>query len=281
MNDKVNNVALFKHDNGQYYFAIYNADGGVRLRSEGFRTAQERDVELSGVLKNLNNDSMYSTISRGDYFIKVLKDKTGREVGRSCLQKTVAAPVVVTVAPVVETKAPVVEATTIVAAAAATVEPTVERVVVEPVKVERVTVEHVVETVVEVVDDYLACREYENRAITDAKNNVAVFKHTDDQHYFVIYNKGGTIRLRSEGFKTVEDLNVELTLALKHLDNESMYSILRRGEYYLKVLKDETGREVGRGCLQKDVAPPPVVVAAPIVAAVAAAVVAPRNPSSS
>jgi len=87
VNDKQNNVALFKHDNGQYYFALYDENGGVRLRSEGFRTAKERDQELSGVLKYNDYENMYQRIGKGKYYIDVLFDDTGREVGRSCLQK--------------------------------------------------------------------------------------------------------------------------------------------------------------------------------------------------
>jgi len=33
--DNVNNVALFQHSDGQYYFAVYDDEGDVRIRSEG------------------------------------------------------------------------------------------------------------------------------------------------------------------------------------------------------------------------------------------------------
>jgi len=87
VNDKDNNVALFKHENGMFYFALYNKDGSVRLRSEGFVDAKTRDEELSGVLKYSNSPEMYTKLEKGKYFMDILKDKTGREVGRSCLQK--------------------------------------------------------------------------------------------------------------------------------------------------------------------------------------------------
>ena len=128
VNDKANNVSMFKHDNGQFYFAILDEEGDVRLRSEGFRTAQDRDKELSGALKNISDPDMYTTVRRGEYYMSILKDKTGREVGRSCLQKDepkpIVAPIVAPVAiaavaaalpfievpePVVEVPAPVVE----------------------------------------------------------------------------------------------------------------------------------------------------------------------------
>jgi outer membrane protein OmpA-like peptidoglycan-associated protein/uncharacterized protein YegP (UPF0339 family) len=117
VNDKANNVSMFKHDNGQFYFAILDEDGGVRLRSEGFRSAQDRDKELSGALKNLTDPDMYTTVRRGEYYMSILKDKTGREVGRSCLQKDEPKPIVAPVAiaavaaalPLIEIPEPVVE----------------------------------------------------------------------------------------------------------------------------------------------------------------------------
>jgi outer membrane protein OmpA-like peptidoglycan-associated protein/uncharacterized protein YegP (UPF0339 family) len=117
VNDKANNVSMFKHDNGQFYFAILDEDGGVRLRSEGFRSAQDRDQELSGALKNLTDPDMYTTVRRGEYYMSILKDKTGREVGRSCLQKDEPKPIVAPVAiaavaaalPFIEIPEPVVE----------------------------------------------------------------------------------------------------------------------------------------------------------------------------
>ncbi|MFK7809132.1 MAG: DUF1508 domain-containing protein [Saprospiraceae bacterium] len=204
VNDKENNVALFKHDNGQYYFAMYRADGSVRLRSEGFETAKGRDQELSGVLKYSDSKDMYSRIKRGEYFIEVLKDKTGREVGRSCLQK---------VAPPVPPK---------------------------PKEKE---------------DDYLKCSEYTNRKVNDKVNNVALFRHENGQYYFAIYNSDGSVRLRSEGFGTAKGRDQELSGALKNLNNEKMYETIQKGSYYINVLKDSTGREVGRSCMKKERVP--------------------------
>jgi OmpA-OmpF porin, OOP family len=136
ISDKANSVTMFKHDNGQFYFAIYNENGSVRLRSEGFRTSQDRDKELSGALKNLNNADMYTTVRRGEYYMSILKDKTGREVGRSCLQKDeptpVVAPVVVEETPVV---APIVAAAAIAAVAAAIPEIKIPEITVPEVKI--------------------------------------------------------------------------------------------------------------------------------------------------
>jgi uncharacterized protein YegP (UPF0339 family) len=269
--DKDHNIALFDTE-GQHYFVVYNADGSVRLRSEGFATLQSRESELVEVVKYVNNPDMYSTLRRGDYYISVLKDKTGREVGRSCLHKeepkfepTVIAPIVIKV---VE-QAPLVKAI---------VEP-------EPIVKPIAVVASPPTPVVEIEDDYLVCREYEARNVNDKVNNVALFKHDNGQYYFAIYNANGSVRLRSEGFKTARERDVELSGVLKNLNNPEMYTTIKKGEYFISVLKDKTGREVGRSCLQKEqpviVAPPPPVVPVAAVAAVAAAAIAIAPPSES
>jgi uncharacterized protein YegP (UPF0339 family) len=270
VNDKKNNVALFKHSDGQFYFAIYDAKGGVRLRSEGFRTAQDRDKELSGALINLNNPDFYTTITRGAYSMQVLKDKTGREVGRSCLHK----------------EAPVV-ATSHVAAAAGLAATAAAAVVIDTPKVEAVAAVEPPKAAVsaDVEDDYLACREYESRNINDKVNNVSMFKHENGQYYFAIYNTDGSVRIRSEGFRTSQDRDKELSGALRNLNNADMYKTIKKGNHFLRVLMDKTGREVGRSCLMTD-EPAPIVAAptasvAPAVAVAAAAAAATAFASTS
>ncbi|MEL6923181.1 MAG: YegP family protein, partial [Bacteroidota bacterium] len=225
VNDKQNNVSLFKHENGQFYFAIYNADGSVRLRSEGFPDAKKRDEELSGALKFLNDEEMYSMVTKdfrkGTYMMKVLRDKTGREVGRSCLEKEEPA---MAAAPIVEDRE----------------------------------------------DDYLVCKQYRDRKINDKQNNVALFKHKNGKYYFAIYNDNGKVRLRSEGFVTAEERDVELSGALKNIDKKEMYKTIERGNVEIKVLYDKTGREVGRSCPKKKV----VAAAVPAAAAAGAAALA-------
>lgn len=243
INDKQNNVAFFKHENDQYYFVIYKSDGDVRLRSEGFETAKNRDIELSGVLKNLENKDMYETVERGKYRIYILKDNEGREVGRSCLETIGEKSAVIP---------PIVEATTTAGIAAAIIS----------------GIDSVPKPVIEVEpdkdDDYLQCKEYENHTISDKKNKVGFFKHSDDQYYFVIYKTDGTVRLRSEGFRTTKERDSELSSALKNLENSEMYETVTRGDYCMHILKDETGREVGRSCLETESDPlaVPIFVAA-------------------
>ena len=215
INDKENNVALFKHENGQFYFALYNADGSVKLRSEGFETAKNRDQELSGVLKYHNDDDMYSMLEKGKYFMMVLKDKDGTEVGRSCLQKNEKS--------------------------------TIAEIVSEPVVVStRITN---VTTNAAKDDDYLKCEAYLGHEVTDKENNIALFTTEDEQLYFAVYNPDGSVRLRSEGFLTEAGRDNELKAVIEHMNDPNKYSIIKQGKYSIKVLKDILGREVARSCM--------------------------------
>ena len=224
VNDTRNNIAFFKHENGQFYFVLYGEDGQVRLRSEGFPTTKERDQELSGVNRFKDQESHYKRVAKGKYFMDILYDETGREVGRSCLQK-IEEPVEEVAPTVVEEAAPVMA----VAAVAPALVPT--------------------ETDKE--DDYLPCKEYIGHKINDQKNNIALFKHSNDQFYFVLYKANGEVQLRSEGFRTSQERDKELSGVIRFKDEASKYKRISKGKYFMDALYDETGREVGRSCLQK------------------------------
>lgn len=219
VNDKENNVALFKHENGQFYFVLYNNAGDVKIRSEGFETAKNRDQELSGVLKYHNHDSMYSKLKKGKYYMMVLYNSKGTEVGRSCLLKE-------------------------------------EDGVVMPdnghdTASSEIVSSKVVSTkrIVAVEDDYMKCEAYKGHSISDSKNNIALFTGDDSQLYFAVYNSDGSVRLRSEGFKTEAGRENELKAVIEHMHNPDMYAIIEKGKYSIKVLKDSIGREVARSCM--------------------------------
>jgi len=233
VNDSRNNIAFFKHENGQFYFVLYGEDGEVRLRSEGFPTTKERDQELSGVNRFKDEESHYKRVTKGKYFMDVLYDETGREVGRSCLQK-IEEPVVEEVAtPVIEAAAPVM--------AVAAVAPVLA------------------ETDKE--DDYLPCKEYIGHKINDKRNNIALFKHDNGQFYFVLYKANGEVQLRSEGFRTSQERDKELSGVIRFKEQAANYKRIQKGKYYMDALYDNSGIEVGRSCLQKVAEPEePIVV---------------------
>jgi outer membrane protein OmpA-like peptidoglycan-associated protein/uncharacterized protein YegP (UPF0339 family) len=114
----------FQHEKtGQYYFAWYNNDGGVILRSEAYPTPSARDNGIESVKKNRDDKNRYSNIeAKGAHFL-ILKAANHKEIGRSCPKKTAAdalgliailgagATALASEAPAVEeVKAPVVEA---------------------------------------------------------------------------------------------------------------------------------------------------------------------------
>ena len=304
VNDKKNNVALFKHENGQYYFAMYGKDGKVKLRSEGFETAKNRDVELAGVIKYHRDEKMYQTLERGKFYMMVLKDETGREVGRSpLLKKKAGAATAGKKDQKGQTKTTTTSKSSSMPAGASAAGIAASgiaggRIISESsrevsrteigqkrnqigesrnvigekrnvlgekrnvIGEKRNTLSETKSKVKE--DDYLKCEEYQGHKVTDATNRVAKFKGKDGQFYFAVYNKDGSVRLRSEGFKSDKGREDELKQVLSHKETEKMYKTIKKGKYYINVLNDKTGREVARSCMTKEVAalvaPVPVVV---------------------
>ena len=114
-------------------------------------------------------------------------------------------------------------------------------------------------------DDYLKCAEYHGHKVTDAKNNLAFFSHSNNKEYFVIYDDKGDVLIRSEGFESISKRSSELAAVLRLKDNPDNFTRVEKNGYFMDILKDENGREVGRSCLRKIA--PPVAAAAPVAAA--------------
>ena len=252
VNDKINNVAFFKGEDGQYYFALYDEDGNVRLRSEGFKTAQERDQELSGVVRLKNNGDFYKRKERGKYYMDILYDETGREVGRSCLrnaeEEAAAAAALIAAKRKAEEEAAAKKAAAAAAVAAAAALAAKQKEEEEAKALAFAAAE--AEKNKDKEDDYLPCKAYQGHAVNDKRNNVAFFKGEDGQLYFALYDDNGNVRLRSEGFRTAQERDQELSGVVRLKDNQDFYKRLEKGKYYMDILYDETGREVGRSCLR-------------------------------
>ena len=81
-------IIAFQHSNGQFYFAWFNANGQVILRSEGYASASARDNGIASVKVYRENKVRFSQIeSRGAHFL-ILKAGNNQEIGRSCPKKT-------------------------------------------------------------------------------------------------------------------------------------------------------------------------------------------------
>jgi outer membrane protein OmpA-like peptidoglycan-associated protein/uncharacterized protein YegP (UPF0339 family) len=229
----------FQHENtGKFYFAWYDKNGQVKLRSEGYPTAAARDNGLASVKKNKDTEERWSVEEKRGLHYLVLKAGNHQEIGRSCPHKSADEAWGITRAAAVAAPA--------VAAAAAAI-PSVSR---------------------DKDDDYLHCDQYKGHQVTDKVNNIAYFKHNDGRLFFVVYNRDGGVKLRSEGFDTVEHRDSELREVIRLMNDQSMYHTIEKAGYRMRVLKDKSGREVGRSCPEKIGAPvaAPVVAAAPAVA---------------
>lgn len=115
-------------------------------------------------------------------------------------------------------------------------------------------------------DDYLQCEDYQGHPITDEAHKVAFFTHENGLHYFVFYDDEGEVKWRSEGFADETARQIELELALHLHDNPDNIKRLSRGDRYIDMLHDDTGREIARSCLCTETP----VAAAPLASAGAA-----------
>ena len=301
-----NGIERFKGDDGLYYFAHFEA-GKIRLISEGYPTKTARDTGVASVEKNIKLANRYEY--RGPFkngkFDYRLKAGNGKEIARSVwygsaataatgaaylignrkrpvpkgkakLAAKAAPAAVKTVASVPKPKPPTIpkakpkaktkakaksKAAPIVAAAAASAAlaaPAMAKAA-KPVPPR------------DKDDDYLKCEDYHGYEVTDAKNNVAFFSHENNKEYFVVYDDDGDVLIRSEGFDSISKRSSELAAVLRLKDNADYYTRIEKNGYFMDVLKDENGREVGRSCLRKIVPP---IAAVPIAGAALAAPIA-------
>jgi outer membrane protein OmpA-like peptidoglycan-associated protein/uncharacterized protein YegP (UPF0339 family) len=262
--DHKNFITFLHPATNKYYFAWVTDDDKIILRSEGYPTIAARDNGMASVIKNSALEDRFKIEEKSGLYYLILRAGNHQEIGRSCPKKSEAELWALIkpepVEPIVEAKPIIVEsAAPIVVAAAA---PVVAEVIKKAINTDR-------------EDDYLLCEAYQGHHVTDFKNNIAFFTHTNAQYYFVVYNTDGSVKLRSEGFRTLAERDSELAGVIEFVNSNSNYTRIERAGYEIKILKDNTGREIGRSCPKKIVlaAPPPVAKAAPVVeAAIPAAV---------
>ncbi|MDA8708153.1 YegP family protein [Hellea sp.] len=267
-------IEKFKGDDGEYYFAYFE-NGKIRLISEGYPTVAARDTGVASVEKNIKLANRYDyrgPFKNGKYDYR-LKAGNGKEIARSVWYGSAAAaatgaaylmgtrkrpaakpkaakPVVAAVPkPKAKPKAAPIAAVAATAAAASAV-PAMAKAATPAAPRDK-------------DDDYLKCEEYHGHKVTDEKNNVAFFSHSNNKEYFVVYGEDDTVLIRSEGFDSISKRSSELAAVLRLKDNPKNFTRMEKGGYFVDILKDENGREVGRSCVRKIV---PIVAAAPVAA---------------
>ena len=269
----------FTDEDGEHFF-VYRENGKIALISEGYPTKAARDNGIASVTKNMKLEDRYDYREGGIDGKPGFRLRAGnnQEIARSVAYGSAAAatagaayllgtrkraepkPPAPKPAPkpsVAPIAAAGVAAAGLAAAGAAAAAPKKD-----PNR--------------DKTDDYLACDEYEGHPVTIAEHRVAEFQHSNGLYYFAFYQPDGDVRWRSEGFETVAARQEELDIALRLYENGEHIKRMERGERYIDLLHDETGREVARSCLctvAPVVAAPVAAAAAPVAAAAPAAVI--------
>jgi outer membrane protein OmpA-like peptidoglycan-associated protein/uncharacterized protein YegP (UPF0339 family) len=229
-------------EEGKFYFSFME-NGNVILRSEGYTNEAGRENGIKSVLNNIEDENLHKVLKLNDgTWVVVLNAGNHQEIARSCPFNTEAEALgLFPVARAAARAALLLTATPIAAAAIP--------------KINNIDKD----------DDYLLCSEYSGHSVTDKQNNIALFTHSNGQHYFVAYNNDGSVKLRSEGFSNTTDRDDELSDVINHINSSSNYTRIEKAGYEIKILKNNNGREIGRTCPKK------ILTAAPIAAEVPAA----------
>jgi len=237
-------------EEGKFYFSFLE-NGNVILRSEGYTSEGGRENGILSILKNMEHEAQYKVLKTSDNTWAIsLEALNHKEIARSCDCATEAE--ALALLPGARAKA---KAASFAADAPLSVD--------VPVKAAAV-LSGIVHHETDKDDDYLLCAEYQGHQVTDIQNNIAEFKHKDGQYYFVVYHNNGSVKLRSEGFATSAERDVELQSVIRYVNSHANYSSIEKAGYEIRILKDNTGREIGRTCPEKRVAmATPIAAVAP------------------
>lgn len=271
----------FEHESS-YYFAWIDDDGAVAMRSEAYSTAKARDNGIQSVIKNRSINERWAINEFSSKYFLSLKAGNHQEIAKSPALNSKEEAESYLLKLMASSGGSISKQSIGIAGAAVTgkIISETRKLVREDRKVLNETRKDLgeksrkeigetrnqisetrnaigenrrelrVTQMAAKADDYLPCSQYKGHKVSDKKNNVALFKHKDGQLYFAIYNDDGSVRLRSEGFQSAEARKKELSEALKYIDDTKRYESIDKGEYHIKVLKNEAGQEVGRTCLQ-------------------------------
>ena len=235
-------IERFKGDDGDYYFAYFENDK-IRLISEGYPTVGAQETGAASVEKNIKLAKRYDyrgPFKNGKYDYR-LKAGNGKEIARSVWYGSAAAAATGAaylmgtrkrVAPKPRPKKKSKVAPVVAAVAVATAAPAMAKAA-KPLPPR------------DKDDDYLKCEEYHGHKVTDAENNLAFFSHANNKEYFVIYDDDGEVLIRSEGFESISKRSSELNAVLRLKDDPENFTRIEKNGYFMDVLKDENGREVG------------------------------------
>ncbi len=221
-----NGFVRWQHSNEQYYFTWVNDKGSVKMRSEGYPTAAARDNGMNSVIKNWDNKDRYVVKEMNGKHFVILKAGNHKEIARSCPKDSLDA--VGLMFPLLGVGA---------AALSLIDTPSVSK------------------PTVDIVDDYLPCREYHGH-MTAPRDGFRVFiSPRTDKYYFAVVDKDDDVSLRSEGYLTAKERDADLDDVVKNMHNKEHYEIKKADfNHYYVILKNDDGKEIARSCTYNSLA---------------------------
>ncbi len=283
-------LVKFTHANGQYYFAWYDDDNKLLMRSEGYPTTAARDNGMASVSKNRDLEERYAVLEKFSRYFTILKAGNHQEIARSCPYDTEGG--AMALFPSARTKAAADKAAVLAAALAATAAAekaaadkaaalaAAEKAAADKVAAEEAAALAAAATAATIVttsdsdrreDNYLHCREYENHGSGDA-NGFTKWQFKQGEHYFTWLTEGGAVKMRSEGYPTTAARNNGVDSVIRNRDNKDRYDIIEKSGKQFVILKAGNHQEIARSCPKDNLAavyalfplldPNPVVAAA-------------------
>ena len=222
---------------GKYYFAMLHKDGGVALRSQGYKSESGRDNGIQSVKKNRDMDERWNSIEEKGKHIGVLKAGNKQEIARTCPQSSKPAHWWKVAAPV---------------AAAAAVSIGGDQ------------------------DEYLSCSEYKgHKRLSGADKDFSTF-NKDGRYYFAMLNGDNSVALRSQAYKSESGRDNGIQSVKKNRNIDERWSSIQEKGKHIGILKAGNKQEIARSCPQSSKPVAWWKAAAPV-AAVAAAAITPAK----
>ena len=213
------------------------------MRSEGYPTTTARDNGVNSVITNRAIKERYVVKEMmGKQFV-ILKAGNHQEIARSCPKEDMNA---------VSALFPILGLGAAAAIAAAPTAPEIEvPSIAAPLAAAAaaITPPSVSAPEVDVEDDYLTCKEYHGH-MTAPRDGFRVFiSQKTGKYYFAVVDEDDDVSLRSEGHLTAKERDADLAEVVKNKFTRERYEIKKVGfDHYFIVLRNESGKEIGRSC---------------------------------
>ena len=250
-------LVKFTHANGQHYFAWYDDDNALLMRSEGYPTTAARDNGMASVSKNRELEERYGVIEIFSRYFTILKAGNHQEIARSCPYDTEGG--AMALYPSARAKVAADKAAALAAAAAAAEKVTADRDAAEKAAALAAATAASAATIVSTPDperredNYLHCKEYENHGNGDA-NGFTKWQYKQGEHYFTWLTEGGGVKMRSEGYPTTAARNNGVDSVIRNRDNKDRYAIIEKSGKQFVILKAGNHQEIARSCPKDNLA---------------------------